>query len=236
MMLIFTAELAAASTAVAAAAEAILSVYDSAAVHTKLDGSYEIDADYASDRIIQQTLFGAFPADAILKEEGDDDGLRFTTERCWIVDPIDGTAAFVERNGDFDISIALVIDNIPVLAVTRQPTTGLVLAAIAGQGARNLNEDGSSVPMTFAFPGDAIRPGSRKWLGAPGNLLWLNRVATEIGPGATANFPAEGLNVRSFLQPSPVADAIVGQSIDQSPLNGWEWDIAALDLVMREAG
>ncbi len=232
----FERELAIASAAADAASEAILAIYESAAVHTKPDGSYVTDADYASDRIIRAALSAAFPDDAILTEEGNDDGRRFATERCWIVDPIDGTAAFVERSGDFDIYIALVVDHRPVIALTRQPTSGLVLAAFAGQGAWVIAEGGSKLPLSFGSPGDAIRLGTRKWLGAPDNLPWLNRVASAIGAEATAHFPTDGLNVRSFLQPNPLVDAIVGHSIDGSPLDGWEWDIAAVDLIVREAG
>ena len=70
-MLDLSEEFAVATEAASAAASAILSIYDSAAVHTKPDGSFVTDADYASDRIIRQALTAAFPADAILTAGGD---------------------------------------------------------------------------------------------------------------------------------------------------------------------
>src|SRR4051812_37748069 len=95
-------ELEVAINAVREAGEAIMRLFRSASVRTKTDGSPVTEADEASDRIIRAHLAEAFPEDAVLTEEGADDEGRLRSRRCWIADPIDGTAAFVAHENDFD--------------------------------------------------------------------------------------------------------------------------------------
>ena len=119
------------------AATVILEFYEaqSATTYTKGDGSPVTDADLASDRVIRETISNAFPGDALLTEEGAKDVDRLTNDRCWIVDPIDGTAQYVARTGLFDVMIALCVDGRPVVAVSVQPVASRIQAAVAGAGA-----------------------------------------------------------------------------------------------------
>jgi len=229
-------ELAVAIAAVQRAGATIMEMFETAKVSKKADGSPVTDADLASDRIIRGVISTAFPADAILTEEGVDDQQRLTSRRCWIVDPIDGTAAFVRRSEDFDVYIALVVDSHPVVAATLQPITGLLLTATSRGGAQISRGSGSAQSLLFRAPGDSPRLGSRGWLGAPANLPWLERVARAIGPNATALNPKRGLGSRSFIPPDNQVDAIVGVAVDARKLDAWEWDLAAVDLIVREAG
>lgn len=232
----YAAELTVAERAAESAASAILAIRRTAAVHTKADGSYVTDADFASDRVIRATIGAAFPDDAILTEEGADDPARLSAARCWLVDPIDGTASFVEGGDDFDVYIALVVEERPVVAVTVQPVTGLRLTAVAGQGAWITRRGRARERLAYQPAGATPRLGTRPWLGAPGNLPVLQRAAAAIGPGATVVSPDFGLNVRSFLPPDHPVDALVGVPAGGEPLDAWEWDIAAVDLIVREAG
>jgi 3'-phosphoadenosine 5'-phosphosulfate (PAPS) 3'-phosphatase len=119
------------------AGAAVREFYDnmSAATYTKGDGSPVTDADLASDKIIRRRLGEAFPDDAILTEEGADEHTRLTNPRCWIVDPIDGTQQFIDRTGEFDVLIALVVEKRPAVGVLYQPTQDRALCAVAGAGA-----------------------------------------------------------------------------------------------------
>jgi 3'-phosphoadenosine 5'-phosphosulfate (PAPS) 3'-phosphatase len=229
-------ELGTAMRAAREAGNAILAIFESASVRTKPDGSFVTDADLASDRIIREIVTRAFPDDAILTEEGVDDRVRLDARRCWIVDPIDGTAAFVAREADFDVYIALVVDHRPVVAVTLQPVTGLQLSAVVGEGAWIERTAGQRERLRYAEPGGQLRIGTRPWLGSPENLPLLERVANAVGPHASVVDAKVGLNVRSFLPPYPLVDAMVGLRSDGIPLDAWEWDIAAVDLIVREAG
>ncbi|HQX57266.1 MAG TPA: inositol monophosphatase family protein, partial [Pyrinomonadaceae bacterium] len=94
--------------------------------HQKLgaDNHYEpvTIADREASRIIVEGLEAAFPDDAILSEEEvDDTEKRLARRRVWIVDPIDGTAGFVKKDGDFGVQIGLAEDGVPVLGVVFLP-------------------------------------------------------------------------------------------------------------------
>lgn len=73
---------------------------------------------------------------AILTEETEDDGLRFTKDYFWCIDPLDGTLAFINRHPGFSVSIALVSkDGTPIIGVVYDPSTDTIYHAIKGKGA-----------------------------------------------------------------------------------------------------
>ncbi len=79
-------------------------------------------ADRAASRIIVDGLAEAFPNDAILSEEETDEvSARLAAERTWIIDPIDGTAGFVKKDGDFAVQIGLSIQGTASLGVVLLP-------------------------------------------------------------------------------------------------------------------
>src|SRR6476469_3740971 len=133
----YTSELEFAIATAIQAGEEIRRLYDanSARTYMKPDESPVTDADLAADRIIRSRIGETYPNDAVLTEEGVDDEGRLSAERVWIVDPIDGTIQFVERTGQFDVLVALVVEGRPVVSVMLQPPTGAWVAAVAGQGA-----------------------------------------------------------------------------------------------------
>ena len=232
----YTHELSVAIAAAQRAGDKIMEMFGTAEVWRKPDGSLVTEADIASDRIIRHLIGSAFPTDAILSEEASDDELRLLNDRCWVVDPLDGTSAFVRRADDFDVYIALVVDARPVVAVTLQPVTGLMLTATAGGGTQIWRQGQLGQCLAFNNPGDRPRLASRPWLGAPANLRLLERVARVISPHALALCPDEGLGSRSFIPPDNRVDAIVGLAVDDGEIDAWEWDLAAVDLIVREAG
>jgi 3'(2'), 5'-bisphosphate nucleotidase len=93
-------------------------------------------ADKISSKIIMSGLAAAFPEDALLSEEEVDDlEDRLASPRVWIVDPIDGTAGFVKRDGDFCVQIGLVVGGKPVLGVVYMPFHGMINYAVKGERA-----------------------------------------------------------------------------------------------------
>ena len=151
-------ELDVAITAVRDAAATIAAYYARASVeiYTKQDASPVTDADLASDRILRGHLAAAFPNDAVLTEEGVDDPARLTAKRVWIADPLDGTQQFIDRTGEFDVFLALVVAGRPVVAVAGHPVTGTILAAVAGEGATIEDSDGRR-PLRVAPPSEPVR-------------------------------------------------------------------------------
>lgn len=228
----FGAELTVAILAARRAATAILERRARHEVSTKADGTPVTSADLAADAVIRATLREAFPGDAILTEEGVDDPVRLTHRRCWIADPLDGTSYFVAGGDDFDTFVALAVDGVPIVAVALQPATGLLLGAVAGRGAWMQEGDGPRHRLSLS-PVTARRVATKDWLGAPGNLAALEAVAT--GVNASVLRPEFSLCPRCFVPPQPSIDAIVGLPV-AAPIRAWEWDIAAIDLIVREAG
>jgi 3'(2'), 5'-bisphosphate nucleotidase len=93
-------------------------------------------ADREASRIIVEGLAALFPGDAILsEEEADKIDERLARERVWMIDPIDGTAGFIKKDGDFAVQIGLSIGGLPELGVVYLPAQGTLYFATKGQGA-----------------------------------------------------------------------------------------------------
>jgi len=105
-------------------------------VHTKKDRSPVTTADLEVNRILHEMQQTHFPEDGWLSEESPDDPARLEKPRVWIIDPIDGTRAYVNRLPEYCISVALVEKGNPVLAAIFNPSTDELFTAIRGQGLR----------------------------------------------------------------------------------------------------
>src|SRR5262249_49441918 len=75
------------------------------------------------------------PGDGWLSEESENDPSRLTARRVWVIDPIDGTRAFIAGREDWSVSAALVMDGRPVAAALYAPVTEELFLAVAGGGA-----------------------------------------------------------------------------------------------------
>lgn len=121
------------------AGAAILEIYDRPdhGVVTKTDDSPLTLADQASNRIICEGLSRLPVQYPIISEENKAVSFdqRKTWERCWLVDPLDGTKEFINRNGDFTTNIALIEKGIAILGVVGIPCQQEVYWAIQGEGA-----------------------------------------------------------------------------------------------------
>jgi 3'-phosphoadenosine 5'-phosphosulfate (PAPS) 3'-phosphatase len=236
-------ELELAKATVLAAAAAVRQYYDlaSAGVYEKEDRTPLTDADLASDRLIRERVATAFPDDALLTEETADDPIRLENRRVWIADPIDGTQQFVNRTGEFDVFLALVLDGRPVVGVVTHPLSGQVLWATEGGGSW-VEKGGKVRQLRFApVANDApIRVATSHYHGAPGTLPLLTR-ATERAGFAPPQSLRIGFQARAFADPEtglPRYEVFVGpgRDFDGPNYSGGEWDNAAADLIVREAG
>ena len=96
----------------------------SAQVHTKYGGSPVTTADLAVDRYLRERLGAAFPGDGWLSEETADDLLRLEMANLLVVDPIDGTRAFLTGDPRWAVSIAYIHDGRPIAGVIHAPALG----------------------------------------------------------------------------------------------------------------
>jgi 3'(2'), 5'-bisphosphate nucleotidase len=108
-------------------------------------------ADRTASKIIVKGLAIAFPDDAILSEEEiDDKERRLSTKRVWVIDPLDGTKGFTEREADFAVQIALVIDGEPVVGVVFQPIGDVLYTAVKGRGAHLSIEGAEAIRLNVS--------------------------------------------------------------------------------------
>lgn len=103
-------------------------------VYTKPDRSPVTTVDHEVNRILHEMQRREFPQDGWLSEESPDDPARLTNRRVWIVDPIDGTKALVNRMPEFCISVALIERGAPVVAAILNPSTDELFTAVRGGG------------------------------------------------------------------------------------------------------
>ena len=84
------------------------------------------EADRASEKIILEGLRAAFPAIPCVAEEEVSEGILPADlgNAFFLVDPLDGTKEFVNRNTDFTVNIALVRDGVPEIGVVYAPCSG----------------------------------------------------------------------------------------------------------------
>ena len=116
------------------AGDKILEIYESDfQVEKKDDNSPITKADLESNKIIKESLLQT--GIPILSEEDADDKSRITSDKVWIVDPLDGTQDFVNRTGEFTIMIGLVENHIPIMGLVHWPTKKKLYFAENGLGA-----------------------------------------------------------------------------------------------------
>jgi 3'(2'), 5'-bisphosphate nucleotidase len=112
-------------------------------VEGKTDASPVTEADHRAEALILTALARITPGLQIVSEEAASAGrIPVAAERFWLVDPLDGTREFVDRNGEFTVNIALVERGIPVLGVVLAPASGRLFAGAAGAGAFVEDESG----------------------------------------------------------------------------------------------
>lgn len=226
-------ELATALEAAQEAAGIVMALRATAASSFKRDGSIVTEADLASDAAIRARICGQFSEDAVLSEEASGDASRLDNSRCWIIDPIDGTRQYADGSDEFDIYIALSVAGRIVLGVAIQPATGTTICAVQGEGA-HIWTDGDWSSLKQARSADRAVIGTRPWLGWPENRGALVAVAEVLG--GRLRDPRASISIRSFLPGPDSLDVAVALYPPGREPESYEWDLAVLDIVLREAG
>jgi len=176
------------------------------------------EADIAVDRLLRERLTTDGEGFAWLSEESADDGSRLGARHVWIVDPIDGTRAFIAGLPDWAISAALIEDSRPVAACLYAPAMDEFFTARAGGGAE-LN--GKPIATTQGKDLENLR------IAGPKNLL--ERLAPLLPPFATVP------RIRSLaLRLAHLAQGAYDVAFAGG--NSHDWDLAAADLLVHEAG
>ena len=112
--------------------------------------------DRDTEIFLRDRILAAFPDDGILGEEGGDDSNGKPV--VWVLDPIDGTACFVNGMFSWCISIAVVVDGVPSIGVVFDPNAGEMFHAVLGSAAL-VNDQAIRVKEVANFKGGVMGVG-----------------------------------------------------------------------------
>jgi histidinol-phosphatase len=179
----------------------------------KADGSPVTEADLRVERAMLDVLAAERPDDSVLSEETG--AVARDRRRRWLLDPIDGTVAFVAGEPSWGTHVALEIEGTIVVAVITRPVEEKAWWAAEGLGAwsssgRRLRVSTTATPSTARI-GGYVRPDS----------AWRASVA-EVA--------------RWIDTPSPMLELIDGRLDAVLSESGFEWDHAPGVLLVAEAG
>ena len=208
------------------AGEAAMAVYrGEIAVKRKEDHSPVTEADERAEAVILRHLAEITPDVPVVSEEQAAAGcIPEFGRRFWLVDPLDGTKEFIQRNGEFTINIALVEDGRPRLGVVYAPAQGRLYSGVAGQGAA-VEDDAGRRPIACRRAGDGglTVVSSRSHGDAEALHAWLagRKIAAQAHAGSSLKF---------CLVAAGEADVYprLGRTM--------EWDTAAGHAVLAAAG
>lgn len=208
------------------AGEAIMQIYKrDFRVEYKEDNSPLTEADLKANDIICSKLLELYPEIPIMSEENKEEIYEKRKEwvSYWCIDPIDGTKEFVKRNGEFSVNIALIYKNTPFLGVVYAPVTDELYKAKKGEGAFKNNQ---KLPLY-----SNLNP--KKKLTVIVSKSHLSQ-ETQDFIDALDTQEVEQLTKGSSLKLCMVAEGSVDLYPRLAPT--MEWDTAAADAIVREAG
>lgn len=188
-------------------------------VWSKDNASPVTDADLAVDTFLKERLLSARPDYGWLSEETADNTDRLTRKRIFVVDPIDGTSAFMRNKPWWCIPIAVVENGEPVAAAIHAPALGEMFEATLGGGARLQGR-----PITASDTHEL----EEAELLADARLMQAREWAE---PWPHMNFSKRNaLAYRMALVAAGAFDAAIAISPK------WDWDVCAGSLIAHEAG
>ncbi len=175
------------------------------------------EADYAVDGFLRETLMAARPDYGWLSEETTDSEERLGARRVFVVDPIDGTRAFLAGDDRWCVSIAVVEAGRPVAGALECPARKETFLAAPGRGAF---KNGTLLSARPAGP--------RPRIGGPKNMT--SQLPPRILRTAVHVAYVPSLAYRLAM----IADGALDASFVKP--DSHDWDLAAADLILREAG
>jgi 3'(2'), 5'-bisphosphate nucleotidase len=210
---------------------AILKIYNDPekySVQYKSNDSPLTIADTIANKIICDGLKNAAPDIPIISEENKQTewDIRKNWDYVWLVDPLDGTKEFIKHNGDFTVNIALVKDGVPILGVVYIPVTNELYWAYTGSGAwKGCSSDRARQinVSQFALDSVGIRIVSSRSHCNDETKKYISRYCEP-------ELVSRGSSIKLLMVAEGIAD------IYPRIAPTMEWDTAAADIIVREAG
>lgn len=193
-------------------------------VDIKADNSPLTLADKISNEIIVKGLEKIDPQIPIISEEGKDIPFneRKGWTKFWLVDPLDGTKEFINRNGEFTVNIALIENGYPTLGVIYVPATETLYYSVHGEGAYTLKDGNTSKISIRKQNKDLVAVGSRSHSS--------EEEKTMLQQFSIKEFKAAGSSLKFCLVAEGKADVYYRHNPTM------EWDTGAGQAILEEAG
>lgn len=210
------------------AGEKIMEIYKTPfEVEIKEDASPVTKADKMSDELIRKRLGEKFPEASFLTEESTDDLARLDKEWLFIVDPLDGTSDFVNRDGEFAVLIALVHYHEVVAGIIYSPVLDLLYYAIKGEGSYKIEKGSDPVRLHVS---DRIGH-DLVCLVSKTHYNDKEKAYVEERKGRFSKIEGRGAAIKFGL----IAEGKADISYRFSGMTK-EWDVASGNLILEEAG
>lgn len=223
----FAREIEVASRLAREAGRAILEVYagEFEVIEKPAGGGPVTVADARANEIIVAGLRDAFPGDGVVAEESEVNANPERFERCWFVDPLDGTKEFTRRNDQFAVHVGLAVGGEARAGVVFQPTADRLFAGVVGEGCVLWSGGRSREVHVAQAPHDPLRlVASRshrsRWTDAICEPLGIERVEGVGSVGIKCGMVATS-EVDLYVHPSRVS---------------YRWDACAPEAIVRAAG
>ncbi len=222
-------------TAIAAARKAGEIINEFYALEIIAEEKYGVDnfsepvtiADRTASKIIVEKLAEEFPEDGILSEEEPDSRRRLSKSRVWIIDPLDGTRGFINKDGDFAVQIGLAVGGEAVLGVVFLPNQNMLYYAVKDEGAFFIENENSSKKLEVSSKTDfsEMIPAISRNHRSPK----MSRISADF------HFKKEVRRGSVGLKIGLLARQICDLYVHLSPRTKF-WDTCAPQIILEEAG
>jgi myo-inositol-1(or 4)-monophosphatase len=183
----------------------------------KTGNSPVTEADLAADKYLKDMLLTARPGYGWISEETHDERVASPRQRFFVVDPIDGTRAFIEGSDVWCVSVAVIENGRPVAGVLDCPARNEIITALPGHGAQQngnvIRVQAETRPFKVAGPSAFLKRLPEHFLASMEHAPYVASLAYRIA------MVARGDIAGTFVRP-----------------NSHDWDLAAADLILSEAG
>jgi len=212
------------------AGEKIMEIYETDfKVYSKEDKSPLTEADLEANNIIVKGLKENFPKYSILSEESKDDKTRLDNHYCFIVDPIDGTKEFVNKNGEFTVNIALSYKHKSIMGVIFSPVLNKLYYAYQGSGTYLSKVENYKVIGTKKIS-VTNKTNNLNLVGSKSHQKQEFTNLYESNIDRISNVVSAGSSLKGCLVAEGIADIYYRFGYTS------EWDTCAMQCVVEEAG
>jgi 3'(2'), 5'-bisphosphate nucleotidase len=200
-------------------------------VEQKVNALDELEEVTAADREANELIVGRlqkeFPDDGILAEESVDSEHRLEKDRVWLIDPMDGTKNFINRDGDFAVQIGLAVGGKSVLGVVYQPVRAVLYRAARNGGAWIETGDKTTARLSVSNltePGEMVLASSRSHRSPR-----MERVVSAFGFKDETRRGSVGVKI------GLIAEQQADLYLHLSPSTK-QWDTCGPEAILAEAG